>query len=137
LCFYFNSFFLLVFSAITNIIFLYPQGYTYHRLGTTVLDRRFTDGGEVCQPYAPAELYSPCPMKILGTDLCWSLSKPQGHRAAGRILGQVKNPVSSSGIQAACRIVPQPTALQRFTEFGCTVSKKNIEQLKTFIFTGI
>jgi hypothetical protein len=30
--------FILVFSAITNIIFAYTQGYVYHRLGTTGLD---------------------------------------------------------------------------------------------------
>jgi hypothetical protein len=40
-----NSFF--VCPAIPNIIFAYPQGFTYHRLGSTGLDNRLTDGGYV------------------------------------------------------------------------------------------
>ena len=54
------------------------------------------------------------PGNIHGTHLCYRMSRPQGHSAAGRFMS-VRNPIDTIGIQnrhlAARRAVPQPTAL--------------------------
>ena len=56
-------------------------------------------------------LYSPG--NIPGTHFCWSLSQPQGHSAAGRIMS-MKNSNDTIGNRTrdlpACNTVPQPTA---------------------------
>jgi len=40
----------------------------------------------VCQPYAPAAF---TPGNIPGTHFCWSLSRPQDHSAAGRVMSTI------------------------------------------------
>jgi hypothetical protein len=47
------------------------------------LDSRLIDGGKVVSSYAPAVLYPP--RKVLGTHFCKTLSRSQGHSAAGKI----------------------------------------------------
>jgi hypothetical protein len=73
LCFYFNSFFYLVFSATTNIIFVYPQGYECHRLGTTALGYRLSrnkcslkTGGSLIQA---SFCLDPLSLSCLSTDI--------------------------------------------------------------------
>jgi hypothetical protein len=54
-----------VFSAFTNIIFAYPQGCAYHRLGTTGIDSRSTDVGKVVS-------FTLCPLFTLQEDYWYS-----------------------------------------------------------------
>jgi hypothetical protein len=66
----------------------------------------------ICQPYAPAALYTP--RKIPGTHFCWRLSRPQGHNSAGRLRSTEKsNDIIGNRTRdlPACSIVPQPTTL--------------------------
>jgi hypothetical protein len=54
------------------------------------------------------------PRKIPGTHFCWRLSRPQGHRAAGRIRSIEKsNDLIRNRTRDVlpCSIVPQPTTL--------------------------
>jgi hypothetical protein len=70
------------------------------------LDNRLTDGGEVvCITRRP--LFTP--RMILDTHLCYSLSQPQGHSAAGRSRS-IENSNDLIGNRTrdlpACRVVP-------------------------------
>jgi hypothetical protein len=71
------------------------------------------------------------PRKIVGTHFCYSLSRPQGHSAAGRIRS-IEKSTNLIGNRTrdllACNIVPQPTALS-----GAPYHSSMIEQLS---FTG-
>jgi hypothetical protein len=72
-----------VFSAITNIIFAYTQGYAYHRLVTAVLDTRLTDDGEVVSlTHQPPTLF---PKGDSWYSFLLEGEQPQGHSAAGWI----------------------------------------------------
>jgi len=63
------------------------------------------------------------PRNIPGTHLCWRLSEPQGHSAAGSIMS-MKNSNDIIGNRTrdllACSAVPQPTAPPH-TPFHCVV----------------
>jgi hypothetical protein len=89
-----------------------PQGCETSRL-PHFLNYRLTDGGEVVSltrrpPFTRK--------KIPGTHFCWSLSRPQGHSAAGRIMS-IENSNHLIGNRTrdlpACSTVPQPTTIPR------------------------
>jgi hypothetical protein len=89
-----------------------PYGCESSRL-PHFLDNRHTDGGE----FVILTLQPPfTPRKIPGTHLCYRLSRPHGHSAAGRIRSieksnyLIQNPTRDL---PACSIVSQPTTLQR------------------------
>jgi hypothetical protein len=76
-------------------------------------DNRLTDGGEVVSLKSRPPF---TPRKIPGTHFCYRLSRPQGHRADGRIKS-IEKKINHIGTQTrdfpACSIVPQPTTLPR------------------------
>ena len=71
------------------------------------------EGGKVVSPTHRPSLP---PGNIPGTHLCWRLSRPQGHSAAGRIMS-MKNSNDTIGNRTgdlpACSAVPQPTGPPR------------------------
>jgi hypothetical protein len=86
-----------------------PYGCKTSRL-PHFIDNRLTDGGEV----SPTRWLPFTPRKNSGTHFCSTLSRPQGHSAAGKVRSIEK----SSDIIGnhtrdfpTCSVVPQPTTL--------------------------
>jgi hypothetical protein len=81
----------------------------------TFLGNRLTDGGEVVSlTRRPVVLYPPSHRKIPGTHFCYSLSRPQGHSAAGRIRSTENSNdlIRNRTVHVfAFNTVPQPTTL--------------------------
>ena len=75
------------------------------------------------------------PENVPGTHFCWSLSQPQGHSSAGRIMA-MKNFNDNIGNRTrnlpACSAVPQPTAPPRAPppQLHPTYTKKNEDKLE-------
>jgi hypothetical protein len=92
-------------------------------------------GGKVVSP-----MYRPPlpPGNISGTLLCYRLSQPQGHSAAGRIMS-MKNSSYNIGNRTrdlpTCSVVPEPTALPRAPQTTSGVIKLFVMKLSVLMQT--